>query len=47
MVRDKTLMELQLVPSSVLLLRFLSNELNGERYDPYAYCVEVLNTYRS
>jgi tether containing UBX domain for GLUT4 len=30
-VRDKTLIELELAPSSVLLLRFLSSELNGEQ----------------
>lgn len=33
-VRDKTLMELQLAPSSVLLLRFLSNDLNDREKLP-------------
>ncbi|KAB5592497.1 UBX domain containing protein [Ceratobasidium theobromae] len=33
-VRDKTLMELQLAPSSVLLLRFLSDELNDREKVP-------------
>ncbi|QRV89778.1 UBX (ubiquitin regulatory X) domain protein [Ceratobasidium sp. AG-Ba] len=30
-VRDQTLLELQLAPASVLLLRFLSDELNEDR----------------
>ncbi|CAE6522053.1 unnamed protein product [Rhizoctonia solani] len=33
-VRDKTLMELQLAPSSVLLLRFVSEELNDREKNP-------------
>ncbi|ELU40358.1 MBF1 domain-containing protein [Rhizoctonia solani AG-1 IA] len=33
-VRDKTLLDLQLAPSSVLLLRFLSDELNGREKNP-------------
>ncbi|KAJ1307559.1 hypothetical protein OPQ81_001656 [Rhizoctonia solani] len=33
-VRDKTLMELQLAPSSVLLLRFLSDHLNDRDRNP-------------
>ncbi|KAG9091396.1 hypothetical protein FRC06_000583 [Ceratobasidium sp. 370] len=33
-VRDKTLLELQLAPASVLLLRFLSNELNDREQLP-------------
>ncbi|CAE6516186.1 unnamed protein product [Rhizoctonia solani] len=33
-VRDKTLLELQLAPSSVLLLRFLSDELNDRERNP-------------
>ena len=38
-VRDKTLMELQLAPSSVLLLRFLSDELNSKFNDILAWKV--------
>lgn len=33
-VRDKSLLELQLAPSSVLLLRFLSDELNDRERNP-------------
>ncbi|KAG8740743.1 hypothetical protein FRC10_003948 [Ceratobasidium sp. 414] len=33
-VRDKTLLELQLAPASVLLLRFLSDELNDREKPP-------------
>ncbi|CAE7184614.1 unnamed protein product [Rhizoctonia solani] len=33
-VRDKTLLELQLAPSSVLLLRFLSEDLNDREKNP-------------
>ncbi|KAG8733971.1 hypothetical protein FRC11_014174 [Ceratobasidium sp. 423] len=33
-VRDKTLLELQLAPSSILLLRFLSDDLNDRERNP-------------